>query len=96
MYTRIGERHDVSQAKTAVHDIWLLSMADRAVISAFSTFGYIGISLYTYIIYNYNTLTYIYSIILIYLYSDGLKGRTNGVYVHRVTYTTRVLYAYIT
>ena len=52
IYINTGERHDVSQAKTAVHDMWLLSMSDRAVISAFSTFGYIGISLYTYIIYN--------------------------------------------
>ena len=40
-----GERHDLTQVKTALHDIFLLSMCDKVVISVRSTFGYMIMAL---------------------------------------------------
>ena len=40
-----GEQHSGDQVKTAVHDIWLLSMTDSAVIAKGSTFGYMIMAL---------------------------------------------------
>ena len=40
-----GEQHSINQVKTAVHDIWLLSMTDSAVIAKGSTFGYMIMAL---------------------------------------------------
>ena len=44
-YTEGGERHDLAQVKTALHDMVLLSMCDKVVISVRSTFGYVVMAL---------------------------------------------------
>lgn len=44
-FVELGERHDLSQVKTALHDMFLLSMCDKVVISVRSTFGYIIMAL---------------------------------------------------
>lgn len=40
-----GERHDLMQDRTALHDIFVLSMANVMVLSTHSTFGYIAMAL---------------------------------------------------
>lgn len=40
-----GEKHDSSQLRTALHDIFVVSMCDKIVISVRSTFGYIIMAL---------------------------------------------------
>ena len=44
-YAEGGEKHNKEQVYTAVHDIFLLSMCDKTVISVRSTFGYLIMAL---------------------------------------------------
>lgn len=45
-YKEMGdEKHDMNQAIAAVHDIWLLSLVDKVILSARSTFSYVIMSL---------------------------------------------------